>query len=72
VDDPAFMMGLAVGTIRIWIGLFSVSGLLTFPERFAVASWVAFAIHVAVGEWWLATHPHPEGQPERVEAVRTG
>ena len=69
----AFMIGLAVGTIRIWIGLFSVSGLLTFPDRFAVAFWVGFAMHVALGEWWLATNPHPEDhpQPEPAEAQQT-
>ena len=54
----AFMMGLAVGTIRIWIGIFLALGLMDFPGRFAVGFWLAFPIHVAVGEWWLATRPH--------------
>lgn len=56
----AFLMGLAVGTIRIWIGLFSAVGLLSFPDRFALAFWIAFSIHLLFGEWWLATRPHPQ------------
>jgi uncharacterized membrane protein YozB (DUF420 family) len=57
----AFMMGLAVGTIRMWIGAFSAIGVLSFPGRFAVAFWIAFSMHAAFAEWWLATHPHPPG-----------
>jgi uncharacterized membrane protein YozB (DUF420 family) len=55
----AFVMGLAVGTIRIWIGLFTLTGLLTLPDRFAVSFWIAFLVHLTLGEWWLTTHPHP-------------
>jgi uncharacterized membrane protein len=60
----AFMMGLAVGTIRIWIGIFLALGLMDFPARFAVGFWLAFPIHLAVGEWWLATRPHPVATSE--------
>jgi uncharacterized membrane protein YozB (DUF420 family) len=57
----AFLMGIAVGTVRLWIGAFSALGVLTFPDRFAVAFWLAFSMHVVFGEWWLATRPHPPG-----------
>jgi hypothetical protein len=33
----AFATGIAVGTIRIWIGLFQATGLLTFEGSFPVA-----------------------------------
>ena len=57
----AFAVGLAVGTVRIWIGVFSAWGVLTFPDRFAVSFWIGFGLHVLVAEWWLRTHPHPPG-----------
>jgi uncharacterized membrane protein len=55
----AFAMGVAVGTIRVWIGIFSALGLFDWYGRFAAGFWLAFLIHAAVGEWWLRTHPHP-------------
>ncbi len=57
----AFLMGLAVGTIRLWIGLLSALGIFELNDRFAVSFWVAFVIHAVVAEWWLATRPHPGG-----------
>lgn len=55
----AFVTGLAVATIRVWIGVFSAIGLFGWYGRFALGFWLAFLLHVAVGEWWLRTHPHP-------------
>lgn len=61
-DDPAqhrrwmvraFAMGVGVGTIRVWIGVFWGLGLLSAPAAFAAAFWVAFLIHAAAAEWWL-------------------
>ncbi|MBD1593465.1 DUF2306 domain-containing protein [Arthrobacter sp. S1_S22] len=58
----AFAVGVAVGTIRIWVGIFqgveqAISGGTTpgapDPTMFGVAFWLAFTIHVALGEWWL-------------------
>lgn len=57
----AFAIGVAVGTIRIWIGLFSATGLLDLRDSFAVAFWLAFLIHAAVAEWWIRATPHPPG-----------
>lgn len=57
----AFVTGLAVGTIRLWIGLFQATGLLDFRDSFAPAFWLAFSLHAAVGEVWLRATPHPRG-----------
>ena len=57
----AFAAGVAVGTIRIWIGLFLASGLLDFHDSFAAAFWIAFSLHVLVGEWWVRTTPPKDG-----------
>ncbi|HEY3894127.1 MAG TPA: DUF2306 domain-containing protein [Pseudonocardiaceae bacterium] len=57
----AFAMGLGVGTIRIWIGLFQATGLLDLRDSFAVAFWIAFSMHALAGEVWLRTTPHPPG-----------
>ena len=51
----AFAAGIAVGTIRIWIGLFLASGLLNFHDSFAAAFWIGFSLHVLAGEWWVRT-----------------
>ncbi len=53
----AFAVGLAVGTIRLWIGTFQATGLLTFEASFGVGFWLAFLMHVAAAEAWLATTP---------------
>ncbi|MEV6283728.1 DUF2306 domain-containing protein [Kribbella sp. NPDC051770] len=57
----AFAVGIGVGTIRIWIFVFTAAGWLDFPDAFAVAFWLAFAMHVAFAEWWLRTSPQPRG-----------
>ena len=57
----AFATGVAVGTIRIWIGLFLVTGLLDFHDSFAAAFWVAFTVHVLAGEWYVRTSPAKTG-----------
>lgn len=62
----AFAVGIGVGTIRIWVGVFEaveqvMSGGTTpaTPDTtlFGVAFWLAFTMHVAVGEWWLRRTP---------------
>ena len=55
----AFVTGLAVGTIRIWVGVFTAFGLFDWAGRFGLGFWLAFLAHVAVGEWWLRTNPDP-------------
>lgn len=57
----AFAVGVAVGTIRIWVAIFQAFGLLDFPDSLAVAFWVAFPMHVAAGEWWLRRTPDLDG-----------
>lgn len=55
----AFVTGLAVGIIRIWVGAFTAFGLFDWAGRFGLGFWLAFLAHVAVGEWWLRTNPDP-------------
>ena len=53
----AFAIGLGVGTIRIWVGLFQATGLLEFEDAFGAAFWLAFAMHVIAAEIWLRRRP---------------
>jgi uncharacterized membrane protein len=53
----AFAIGLGVGTIRIWIGLFQGFGLLDEVTSFGVAFWVAFTMHLIAAELWLRRRP---------------
>jgi uncharacterized membrane protein len=53
----AFAIGLGVGTIRIWIGLFQGFGLLDEVTSFGVAFWVAFTMHLIAAELWLRWRP---------------
>ena len=57
----AFAVGLAVGTIRIWIGLFEAFGILETREAFGVAFWISFLLHAAVAELWLYWRPDQTG-----------
>ena len=66
----AFAVGVGIGTIRIWIGIFTTfqqiaSGGTTpmapDPGMFGVAFWLAFTMHVAIGEWWLRRTPALNG-----------
>lgn len=49
----AFAVGLGVGTIRIWVGLFTATGLLELEGAFAAAFFLGLSMHVVVGEAWL-------------------
>lgn len=66
----AFAVGLGVGTIRIWVGIFTAIVLSTTDETdpllpnqftFAIAFWLGFAMHVIAGEWWLRRTPDLDG-----------
>jgi uncharacterized membrane protein YozB (DUF420 family) len=57
----AFAVGLAVGTIRIWIGLFEGFGILETRDAFGVAFWISFLLHAAVAELWLFWRPGQTG-----------
>ncbi|MGH3673435.1 MAG: DUF2306 domain-containing protein [Pseudonocardiaceae bacterium] len=57
----AFAIGLAVGTIRVWIGVFQVLGLLSLQDSFGVAFWLAFVMHALVAEIYLRMRPSARG-----------
>jgi uncharacterized membrane protein len=60
----AFAVGLAVGTIRIWIGLFTVFG-MSLQMSFAAAFWVSLPLHALAAEIYLSRRPHayPPARP---------
>lgn len=61
----AFAVALGIGTIRVWVGLFTGLFLATSrapdtlpdPATFALAFWLGLGMHVAGGEWWLRRTP---------------
>ncbi|HET6294735.1 MAG TPA: DUF2306 domain-containing protein [Kribbella sp.] len=57
----AYAIGIGVGTIRIWVYIFTAPDLLSFPDSFAAAFWISFALHAVFAEWWIRTTPHPPG-----------
>lgn len=62
----AFAVGLAAGTIRIWIGLFQGFGVLSFEDSFGPAFWLGFGMHAVAAELYLARRPSADR-----EVVRT-
>jgi hypothetical protein len=59
----AFAIGLAIGTIRIWIGVFQGFGILSFAHSLGVAFWLGFTLHAIVAEAYLAKRPRAQGRP---------
>jgi hypothetical protein len=57
----AFAVGLAVGAIRIWIGVLVGTGLVDFSDSFGAAFWLGFTGHVLAAEWWIRTTPDKTG-----------
>lgn len=55
----AFAIGLAVGTIRMWIGLFEATGVFEFQDAFGPAFWIAFVMHAIAAEIWLRVRRTP-------------
>ena len=53
----AFAIGLGVGTIRIWVGIFQATGLLDEVESFGAAFWLSWTLHVIAAEIWLLRRP---------------
>lgn len=53
----AFAIGLAVGTIRVWIGVFQAFGLMSLQASFGVTFWLSFLLHAVAAEIYLAKHP---------------
>ena len=64
----AFAIGLAVGTIRLWIGLFEAFGLLSFRDAFGVAFWISFVMHATAAELYVRWRPTASGRPRRERA----
>lgn len=61
----AFALGLAVATIRLWVGVFVGLG-VDLRAGFAPAFWLAFTMHAAAAELWLAfTGPNGGLSPAR-------
>jgi uncharacterized membrane protein len=59
----AFAIGVAVGTIRIWLALFLFTGLLDFPSAIGPAFWISLSLHALVAELWLRARPLPPEGP---------
>lgn len=52
----AVAAGLAVGSIRVWVGLLTLAG-VPLEDTFDPAFWIAFVTHVAAAEVYLALRP---------------
>lgn len=65
----AFAIGVGVGTIRIWIALFVITGLLDLPAAFGPAFWISFTIHALAAELWLRARPLPPEMITEYKAV---
>lgn len=61
----AFAVGVAVGTIRLWIGLFEAFGIIGFRDAFGIAFWISFAMHAVAAELWLFWRPGASGTVRR-------
>jgi heme/copper-type cytochrome/quinol oxidase subunit 3 len=59
----AFATGLGVGTIRIWIGLFTAVGVEPLQSVFASAFWLGLSMHVIAAEVYLRWRPDARGRP---------
>lgn len=57
----AYAVALAVGTVRLWIGLLTAVGILELRDAFGVAFWLSFAMHVVAAELWLRWRPKSYG-----------
>jgi uncharacterized membrane protein len=64
----AFAVGLAVGTIRLWIGLFEGFQILELRDAFGVAFWISFVLHALVAEAWLFWRPSASGAVRHARA----
>jgi len=56
----AFALGIAVGLIRIIVGIFEGTGSLGFVEAFGLAFWMAFVIMALAAEAWLWLRPRAQ------------
>jgi hypothetical protein len=66
----AFAVALAVGTIRVWVGIFQLLGLLAIQDGtgiqwFGIAFWLAFASYALAAEVYVLARPTAAGRPAR-------
>lgn len=62
----AFAVGIAIGTIRIWLGVFQLVGLLAIQDNtgtqwFGAAFWLSFPLHALAAEYYLSRRPGADG-----------
>ena len=55
----AFAIGIGIGTTRIWLALFQVTGLASFESSLGPAFWISFSLHAVAAELWLRAFPNP-------------
>jgi uncharacterized membrane protein len=60
----AFVIAIAVGTVRVFILALWGSGLTSIQTAFATAFWLAFAVHFGAVELWLQRNPGTEAGAE--------
>lgn len=67
----AFAIGLAVGTIRLWMGLLSGLGPLSLAEAFSPGFWLGLTMHAIAAELWLWWRPDESGRRRNTPATIT-
>ena len=55
----AFAIGIGIGTTRVWLALFEVTGLRSFESSFGPAFWISFSLHALIAELWIRAFPNP-------------
>jgi uncharacterized membrane protein len=58
----AFATGLGVGTIRLWIGGFTLFDILPLQPAFAPSFWLGLSMHVIAAELYLLWRPEAGGR----------
>ena len=48
-----YMIGMGVGTVRLWIPLLAIFTNLKFEDLFGIAFWLAFTMHLIFAEVWI-------------------
>lgn len=70
----AFAVALGVGTIRVWVGVFQLTGLLSISDGrgapyFGVSFWLALVLHAVAAEAYLRARPRPGPVPRRATSA---
>jgi len=55
----AFIITIAVGTVRLWVMVLWGSGLMSIEAAFGVGFWAAFLLHLVAAEAWQRRNPAP-------------